>query len=198
MAIIKNAEVWYAKLNPKRPNKEFNKENPTWELQIRTTDTEIKKQWEALGLQPKLMKYKDNHEDEALAGMPILTEDGKKQYRVNLQKRSKKKDEKIAAVDWEAATPVEVCNGNMDPVDPDTIGNGSIANIRLYITDYKNKDGEDKVSVTLMKVQLVRHIVYKAKPRDDDFELTETETIVPDVVEEVATSGSVVHDDDAF
>lgn len=184
MAIIKNVEIWYAKLDPKHPNKTFNKENPTWELQLRTTDVAIKKQWEDLGLQPKLMKYKDDHEDEALAGMPMLNDDGKKQYRVNLQKRSKKKDTKVAAIDWEDADPVKVCDGSMNDIDPNTIGNGSLANVRVYITEYTSKENEAKISATLMAVQLVKHIVYKAKPRDDDFDLTETETIVPEIAED--------------
>ena len=36
MAILKNCELWFAKLDPKRPNRKFNPENPTWEIQLRT------------------------------------------------------------------------------------------------------------------------------------------------------------------
>ena len=125
------------------------------------------------------MKYSDSYEDEDKQGTPMLTEDGKKQWRVNLQKRSRKEDKAIAAVDWEHSKPVRVCNGAMDDIDPRSIGNGSIANVRIYQYEYKDKDGKDSVGNVLMAVQVIKHVVYKPAPRDDDFEMAETETIVP-------------------
>jgi len=44
MPIINNASIWFAKLDPKRPNNKFNKTNPTWECQIRTESKEVKKE----------------------------------------------------------------------------------------------------------------------------------------------------------
>jgi hypothetical protein len=173
MAIIKNVELHFAKLNPKRPNATFNKENPTWELQLRTSSLEQKKEWDNLSLKPKLIVYKEGEENE---GEPILTESGKKQWRVNLRKRSKDKDGNPAAA-------VKVVNGSLEEIDPDTIGNGSIAHVRIYQYEYDSA-GEKKVATVLMALQLVKHIVYEAAPRDDEFEMTETQTFNPKASEE--------------
>lgn len=188
MALIKNAELYFAKLDPKRPSAKYNKENPTWELQIRTQDPEQKKQWEGLDLKPKLIVYSER--DTEHAGEPILV-NGKKQWRVNLRKRSLDKDK-------EPTNPVEVVDGNMEKVDPNTIGNGSIGNLRIYQYVYGD---ENKVATVLMKVQLVKHIVYVRKPSDDDFEMLETETILPeegDVIPSTETSPNPPKDDDMF
>ena len=162
MAILKNVAVYFCKL--KKPSAQFDKENPKWEIQIRTSDLEKKKELEALGMKPKLMMDK---EDE-----PILDEQGKKQYRVNLQKGSVKKD-------GTAAEAIKVVDGRHQPIDPDTIGNGSIVNIRLFQRDYKDNTGKDKVSNTPMAIQVIKHILYVAPPFED-FDDEETETILPE------------------
>ena len=157
MSIIKNAEVWFAKLDPKRPNAKFNKQNPTWECQIRTTDKEQKKEWDEMGLIVK----------------PVLPDDGVPYWRVNLRKKSIKKD-------GEPASPIKVVNGELDEVDPNTIGNGSICNLRVFQYDYTKKDGTPGLVSVLMGVQVVKHLVYKPKPRGDEFSMTDTETVDPD------------------
>lgn len=154
MAIIENAEIWFCKLDPKRPNASFNKENPTWECQIRTTDKKVKEKWEAMHLKVKLMEG-----------------DNGIYYRVNLKKKSKKEDGTPAA-------PVKVVDGGMNDVNPNTIGNGSIGNIRVFQYDYETGGKKGKASM-LMAIQLTKHIVYTPKPRDDDFTMTETEVVQP-------------------
>lgn len=183
MAIINNAEIWFCKLDPKRPNAAFNKKAPTWELQIRTTDPEYKKYLDGLNLNTKLIIHKDGEKE----GEPVLTEDGKKQWRVNLKKPSKKSDGTPAA-------PVKVVNGSLEDIDPNTIGNGSIANVRVFQYEY-SKEGkggkkEEGIASMLMAVQLKKHIVYHPKPREDDFEMTETETVQPPDPEEDDESDS--------
>ena len=42
--LLKDVELWYTKLDPRYPNARFNKQNPTWECQIRTTDKDQKKE----------------------------------------------------------------------------------------------------------------------------------------------------------
>lgn len=183
MAILKNVEVYHTKLDPKRPNASFNKNNPTWELQIRTADPTQKAEWEAEKLRPKLMVYKEGHKDadgEDIGGMPILNAAGKKQWRVNLKKKSLKRD-------GSAADPVQVFDGNLSVVDPNTIGNGSIAHVRVFQYEYTN-DKPGATSKTgwasvLMGVQLKRHIVYTPKP-GESFEMEDSETIHPDEAEE--------------
>ena len=54
MAILKNVELFYPRLDPKKPNSKFNKENPTWEVQIRTRDKKVKAEWVKLNLSQRL------------------------------------------------------------------------------------------------------------------------------------------------
>ena len=150
--IINNCELYYAKLDPKRPNRRFSKQKPTWEVQIRTSDKAVVKHWEECNLKPK----------------PIIPEEGDPYWRVNLKKR-------IVKADGTEADPVQVLNGNLEEVDPNTIGNGSIGNIRLFQYEYNNPDSSGIASI-LMAVQLTKHILYKAKP-GESFEETETEII---------------------
>jgi len=157
MPIINNAEIWFAKLDPKRPNNKFNKTNPTWECQIRTTDKSVKKEWEAMNLPVKA----------------IVPDEGETYFRVNLRKKSIK-------VDKEPASPVTVVNGSLEEIDPNTIGNGSIGNIRIFQYDYTKKDGSPGVVSVLMGVQITKHLVYKPKPRGDEFSMAEFETIDAD------------------
>lgn len=179
MAIIKNVALYHPKLDPKRPNASFNKNNPTWELQIRTSDPAQKAEWEAINLKPKLMVYKEGAKDAAgedVAGMPILDVNGKKQWRVNLKKKSLKKD-------GEKSDPVDVVAHDLKPVDPNTIGNGSIAHIRLYQYEYVNdKPGaasKTGVASVIMGIQLKKHIVYTPKPFEG-FDMEDGETVIPD------------------
>lgn len=189
MAIIRNVAIYHAKLDPKYPNATFNKNNPTWELQIRTADPAQKAEWDAAGLKPKLMVYKEDTKDkdgEDIGGLPILNENGKKQWRVNLKKKSINKE-------GNKADPVEVKSHDLKPVDPRSIGNGSIGHIRLFQYDYKNeKPGEatktGKASV-LMEIQLKKHIVYVPKPKEE-FGAEEGETIVPEEEGEEAAETS--------
>ena len=179
MAIIKNAEMYYARLDPKYPNASFDKTNPTWEVQLRTTNLEQKREWEQLGFKPKLLVGKDGTPEE---GEPLLTEDGKKQWRINLKRKSLKRDKDTK--EMVPADPVKVVNGHLDDIEPTSIGNGSVGNIRIYQYEYTKADGAQAVASVLMQIQVVKHIVYKAPAREDDFEMTETETIIPEVSED--------------
>jgi hypothetical protein len=168
MTILKNCELWHAKLDPQRPNASFNKQNPSWELQLRTTSIEQRDEWKAEHLSPKLMTYKEGHAQE---GEAILTEDGKRQWRVNLRKKSLNREGK-------ASEPVSVIDAKLNPIDPRTIGNGSIGNVRLFQYEYVNEAKKGIASV-LMEVQLKKHIVYERKPGESFEEDGETETIIP-------------------
>jgi|SaaInl4_150m_RNA_FD_contig_21_1449009_length_1251_multi_4_in_0_out_0_3 hypothetical protein len=161
--ILHDCEIWYPKLMPGRPNAKFDKKNPTWELQLRTTSKEKKKEWEALNLNVKAV---------------IPDEDGADPfYRVNIKRKTIK-------ADGTASKEVEVVDGNMDPVDPGSIGNGSIGNIRIFQYPYESDDGPGIASM-LMAVQLTTHIVYKsAIDPDDQFGATETKVITPPPEEE--------------
>ena len=172
MAILRKCSLFFAKLDPKRPNAKYNKANPTWELQIRTTDSAQKKEWEGHGLKVKA----------------VLPDDGSAPYWfVNLRKKS------IKVKDNEPAGPVDVKDGELNDIDPNSIGNGSVGNVRIFQYEYESGDTSGKASV-LMGVQVTTHIVYTPKPRDHDDEFTAdgpTEVITPPPAEEtVATENA--------
>lgn len=154
MAILKEVEIHFCKLDPKRPSNKFNKKNPTWECQIRTSDKNVKKAWEELKLPVKA----------------IVPDEGNPYWRVNLRKKSIKED-------GEPASPIKVVDGKMDPVNPNSIGNGSIANVRIFQYEYPKEGGGIGIASVLMGVQLLKHIVYHPKARDEDFEEADTEVI---------------------
>lgn len=178
MAMIKGVEVYFLKVDPKKPNARFNKDNPTWECQIRTTSIKQRDEWKALGLPVKLLAKlpptpEGEEPDEDALPVPVLTEKGEKIYRCNLSKRSLNKKK-------EPNEPVKVINGHLEDIDPATVGNGSVANIRIF--QYEGKDsktGLPKTQSMLMALQLTKHIVYVPGDRDDEFDTEETETIMP-------------------
>lgn len=155
MTQIKKAELWFARVVPDRPNKKFNKDNPTWEVQIRTYDAAQKKEWEAQGIKLKAVVPDDG---------------GKPFWKTTLKKKIRKKD-------GSDSTPVEVKGGNLRDIDPAIIGNGSIGNIRVYQYEYKNDAGQTGIANVLMSIQLTKLIKYTPKPREDDFEEEEMEVI---------------------
>ena len=173
MAILNDVAVFFVRCNPERPNATFSKKNPKWEVQLITTDPAKREEWASHGLKPRLMVYKEGDPKE---GEPILTEDGKKQWRLNLSKNSLKEEKGVMV----AAKPVEVVDGNREPVDPDTIGNGSICNVRVYLYEYDSakKPGTKEIGHILMGIQVTTHVVYTAKPKEE-FGKAETKRIVP-------------------
>lgn len=163
MPIFRNCEIWYPHLDPKRPSTKF-PGTPSWEVQIRTSSIEQKKEWEEAGLKPKLMLHTKGEQE----GEPILNDQGKKQWRVNIRKKSILKDNT-------AAEPVTVIDGAMAEVNPRTIGNGTIANIKTKCYD-KEDGGKTHI---LLGVQLTKHIVYVPK-ENEDFGEAETVRVEPE------------------
>jgi hypothetical protein len=153
MSLIKNVELYYPKLNPKRPNAKFNAENPTWEVQIRTTSKEQKAEWEAMDLVVKA----------------VVPDEGVPYYRVNLKKKSIKET-------GEKSVPVNVVDGKLNPINPDSIGNGSIGNIRIFQYEYTTMNRKNIASV-LMGIQITKLMAYNWTDRDDEFEETDMEVI---------------------
>ena len=173
MALLKDCELWYARLVPDRPNKKYNRENPTWEVQIRTYDVKQKKEWEAQGV--KLTA--------------VVPEDGGKPYWKTMLKKN------IFKKSGEPNDPIEIKAGNLtSKVDPATIGNGSRGNVQIWQREYTPAEGGLKIANTLSGVQLTRHKKYTPKPRDDDFEEAEMEVIEEE--EELEESVSESESDD--
>ena len=157
--IIQNVSLFFAKLDPERPSARFNKTNPTWEVQIRTTDKEVRNEWIAAGLNV----------------VPVVPDNGEPFFRVNLRKKSIKED-------GTPAGPVEVVDGKLQPLDPNTIGNGSVGNIKLFQYNYTKDGGGKGIASVLNKVQVTKHLVYVPRVYDEDFvDVGETEVYMPEV-----------------
>ncbi|RLA26272.1 MAG: hypothetical protein DRQ62_00115 [Gammaproteobacteria bacterium] len=155
MALLKDCELWYPKLDPEKPSTRFSKKNPTWEIQLRTESKEQKKEWEDLELKVKA----------------VIPDEGVPYYRVNIKKRKFK-------ADGSESSFVDVMDGNLQPVEPTSIGNGSIGNVRIFQYEYTDNDSGTKgMAAVLMGIQLTKHLVYVPQPHDDDFETTDTETV---------------------
>jgi hypothetical protein len=146
--ILSNVELYFAKLDPANPNSRFDKDNPTWEVQIRTKDKAVAKEW------------KDNN----LRVTPDENDEGVF-YRANLKKKSKKRDGSDMA-------PVNVVAGDLSPVNPSTIGNGSIANLSVFQYDYK-VSGKEGIASMLMGVQITTLNEYTPRPKEGGFAPTE-------------------------
>jgi hypothetical protein len=147
MPILENVELFFPRLDPQRPNAKFNKSNPTWEVQIRTRDKKVAAEWKKLTL-----KVTPGDDEDGIF------------YRVNLRKRSKKKD-------GEPQNPVTVIGGDLSEIDPTTIGNGSKANVRIFQYDYV-MDGKTRTGTMLMAIQITELNEYIPKPREDEFGVT--------------------------
>jgi hypothetical protein len=147
--ILEKCELWYPCLDPKRPNKKFDKENPSWEVQIRTTDKKQRKEWEEANLNVHTIVPEDDD-----------VNDGKPFFLVYLKKRITRKD-------GLPALPVEVLDAKLEPVDPNSIGNGSIADVRLYQYSYPTPAGGTKTSSILLGLQLLKHKLYVPVKRQE-------------------------------
>jgi len=146
--ILSDVELFFAKLAPANPNSRFDKDNPTWEVQIRTKDKAVAKHW------------KENN----LRVTPDENDDGMF-YRTNLKKKSKKRDGSDMA-------PVNVVAGDLSPVDAATVGNGSIANLSVFQYDY-SVNGKEGIASMLMGVQVTTLNEYTPRPNDGGFAPTE-------------------------
>jgi len=147
MAILKGCEIYF--LKAVKPSAKYNKANPTWEVQIRTEDKVKKKEWEEMGLRVKA----------------VVPDEGNPYFRVNIKKKSLKKD-------GSASNPPDVIDRWLQPMNPKIIGNGSIGNVKIFIYDYE-MDGEKLKGATLMGVQITKLVKYTPKASDDDFDEVE-------------------------
>jgi hypothetical protein len=159
--IARNCTLFFPKLDPKRPNNKYDKLNPTWEIQIRTEDRTQRKEWIDMGLRVK----------------DVVPEEGNPYFRVNLRKKSIK-------ADGTKSSPVDVVDGSLGPINPNSLGNGSVGNVRIFQYEYPKKEGGTGIANVLMGIQVTKHLVYVPRPRGDDFGVEETETIMPEETDE--------------
>jgi hypothetical protein len=166
MTILKNVEIYWTKLDPEKPAVNvFDATKPKqWGLQIQTKDKDVRKAWIAEGVTVKTHR-KDKEDDES----EIMY------YSANFNKNAVNPEGK-------KNPPVQVVDAkNRDFLDVNTIGNGSVANLRLLPRDFKTKDGKDKIAFTLMAVQLLKLKKYEYTEteafdeQEEDMEIIEPE-----------------------
>ena len=148
---LNNVELYFVKCDPARPSRKMDPNKPQWEVQIRTTDPATNTEWASLGLP---VKFQIPNGKTPADGF----------FRCNLAKRAFKKD-------GEPAQPVEVVTGNLQPLNPNTIGNGSRGNLRLLYRDYEH-GGRQKRAWYLMGIQVTFLKPYEGSS-DNEFESAE-------------------------
>jgi hypothetical protein len=150
MPILNNVELWWVKVNPAKPERYEGKGPAKFSIQIRVKDKKTKESLEKefgfkfspLEVDEKIF-YKTSISRYAYASGP----DGKE----DMTKPNK---------------PVTVILGDGTPVDPDTVGNGSVGNVSFFCKD-------DKSGRTLKGIQIMKLKKFEPRGDDDEFELTD-------------------------
>ena len=139
--IIRDVELWFAKLD--KPVAPFNNEQ-RWEVQIRTSDESVAKQWE------------EEHE------LNVSKKDD--YWKVGLKR-------KLLNRDGEENNPPQIVDASRTPTSGANIGNGTKANIKLYQYPY-NVAGQKGTGSMIKGVQIVDLVEYKPDS-SIDFEVLE-------------------------
>jgi hypothetical protein len=185
MPLIHNAEIYFSRLDPLRPNARYDKDNPKWEVQMRTDDFARVQELKEMGIKMKMLVHKEGEHE----GEPQLNAAGKKEWRFTFKKGSVK----AAKQGGGPAEPPQVVDGDLNPIDPTTIGNGSRANLDIF--QYQYGDNKEKTANVLMGVQVTKLVYYKQKPQG--FSKAEMEeTVFPEEKATDFTEEDEGHDED--
>jgi len=178
MAILKNVELWWAKVDPKSPVKNQDADKPDyWDVQLRTTDKTYASAMikENIKFKPLKRIVKDDSgnpvEDELGEKLRevVKDENGKPYFFVNLRK-------KVTKADGSAQQPVQLVAGDLSPINPKEMGNGTIGNVRVFQYEYTYQ-GKKGIANMLMAIQVTKLIKYEPKAAEDSFEITDMEVV---------------------
>jgi len=139
--VIKNAELFWVKLDPENPVDPFNSGKLVWEIQMRTADKKVAKAW------------KDK-------GLPVRHLEEENVFACNVKKLAKN-------AKGDDLTPPRVVDGKLNPMDPTKIGNGSIGNVQLSPREWA-MGGKTGVVFDLMAVQVVKLVEYSGSNLEFD------------------------------
>ncbi|RLB64616.1 MAG: hypothetical protein DRH08_09245 [Deltaproteobacteria bacterium] len=180
-AIIKGATLFFVKLDPKRPALNYNEDGYEWQLQVRTTDKKAAKRWkEEFHLNMKFdqedTKTGDTYHGARLSRRAYTIEGGKDTM-------------------FEPPGCMKVEGQLAIPLDANTIGNNSVADVMIQLRSYKFKKKEG-VTADLLGI-LVRDLKEYTQVADPDWDLEGGDTVVTDaaVAPEV---DSDPHDESAY
>jgi hypothetical protein len=152
--IIRNADLFWAKLDPKAPVNPFNAPTPHWEIQIRTRSKDEAKTWK----------------DHKLNVTPKEDEEGIF-YQVNLKAKAKLRN-------GDDRRPPQVVDGQLMPLDGTTIGNGSIGNVQLDSYEY-TMSGNTGIGFSIKAIQVTKLVEYKSNKGLGFDDEGVTEIVVP-------------------
>lgn len=179
--ILHNVALFWIKCDPAKPVEAMDEDKPPrWEAQIRVDidDAENVAIIKGAGLNPKVIS------DDANSPKPYL--------RLQVYKPIKNREGK-------ELKPVDVVNGALQPVDPNTIGNNSRGNVRLHVYPYEMKNRAGKVTKSgisgmLMGIQLTLHKIYRSTRKD--FTAADYTVVDPVDTQETDSSAPGVDEDD--
>lgn len=139
--LLKNCNINWVKLDPKNPAPTYDEDGFEWTIEMRTEDEKQKAEWEAAHI--KVKEKKDKESGEFLY------------YVAYLRKLAYKEEEiedgaKVSDVIRKAPSCVDL---SLSPIDPTTVGNGSIAHVHVKEREWtwKKKSG---ISADLKGIQV--------------------------------------------
>ena len=181
MPVIKDVEMYWVKLDPEYPVAKYLKKTmKEWSLEIRTPDRDVADVWEdEFHLRPKKIKDEDS---------------GKTYYRAKLQKLAIANTEDPAS---KMSYPVEVVGPQLQAINPQTVGNGSIGDVMVSFRDW-TFEGKKGITADLRKVRVKKLVEYYREfeefdELDEELEIIDT---VHDVKKKPKEAASKSSDDD--
>ena len=189
MAIVKNVELWWVKCDAKRPIKNQDAGKPDyWEIQLRTTDKKLALEWakENVKFKPLKRTLRDEEGNPILDDMGeeqselVLSDEGKPYFAVKVRRKVRKNEEDNIELDNNGEPKiVKFVGGNLQKIDPNTVGNKSVGNVNLYQYPYSFKQNGktvEGIANTLISVQVTKLHKYESKS-SEGFEMTDMEVI---------------------
>lgn len=144
--VIEDVELWHPRLS--RPDS-YKGGDLKWSIQLRVFDEDRADALEALGFTVKRIKE----------------DDGTKYWRANVSRKVEKND-------GTRREPPMLLDGQLRPLDPKILGNGSKGNVRIYCWEME-RDGETLSGRILDKIQVSHLIKYEGgdEEQGEDFKV---------------------------
>lgn len=155
MPIVNNVELWYVKVDPSKPERYQGKGPAKFSAQIRVKDK----------------KVKDSLEKQYGFKFSPLEVDDKIVYKTSISRYAFQAGTNGEEDTTKPNKPVTVILADGSPVDPNTIGHGSVGNISFFCK-------EDKSGRTLKGIQLTKLVKFEPRVDEDEFELSDDFEII--------------------
>ena len=133
MTVLKDVELWWVKCDPKKPVSPFGE--PVWEINARTKKKKQADEWKK-------------------ASVNVKKSDDDTYWFANLKRKA------VFGKTGDPMPPVVFVGGQLMPIDPNTVGNGSIGNVQLYTKDWEF-NGHTGTKIELKAVQVTKLIEYQ-------------------------------------